>query len=91
MLLWQLLFHWDASAFIHLQTELCVRLLQEHNRRAIQLGEAIGKLDEAIRPDLEEDNTSKQAKVSIQSSVWKCNMSRANKSIEFNKTQKRAQ
>lgn len=56
---WQLLFDWDASAFVHLQAELCVRLLQEHNRRAVQLGQTVGQFDEPVRPDLEEDNASR--------------------------------
>lgn len=49
---WHLLFHWYTSTFVHLKTEFCVRLLQEHYRRTVQLGQAVGQLDETIRPDL---------------------------------------
>jgi len=48
----QLLFHWYATALVHLQTQFGVGLLQEHNRRPIELGQAVGQLDESVRPEL---------------------------------------
>jgi len=49
----QLLFHWYAAAFVHLETQFGMGLLQEHNRRAIELGQAVGQLDESVGPELQ--------------------------------------